>query len=98
MFKDYQAPIINAWNWSFFPLDMVLSICGLAAIRLHKTNDPRWRPLAAFSLALTFCAGFMAISFWAIRLEFDAGWWAANLFLVVWPLWFLVKMTRDLKT
>ncbi|MCP3998008.1 MAG: YvaD family protein [bacterium] len=27
LFKDYEDPIVYAWNWSFFPLDMVLSIC-----------------------------------------------------------------------
>ena len=25
LFKDYDDPIVYAWNWSFFPLDMVLS-------------------------------------------------------------------------
>jgi hypothetical protein len=48
--------------------------------------------LAAFSLALTFCAGFMAICFWAIRLDFDPSWWGAYLFLTIWPLFFLPKL------
>jgi hypothetical protein len=89
LFKDYDDPIVYAWNWSFFPLDMVLSICGLLALRRYSRGDPSWRGLATFSLALTFCAGFMAISFWAIRLDFDPSWWAANLFLTIWPLFFL---------
>ena len=38
LFKDYDNPIIYAWNWSFFPLDMVLSVCGLLAIRRHRQN------------------------------------------------------------
>ena len=91
-FKDYDNPIIYAWTWSLFPLDMVLSICGLHAIRRHAAGDPSWRGLAAFSLALTFCAGFMAICFWAIRLDFDPSWWGANLFLTIWPLFFLPKL------
>lgn len=94
LFKDYHDPIVNAWNWSFFPLDMVLSICGLIAVRRHSRGDASWRPLAAFSLALTFCAGFMAISFWAIRLDFDPMWWAPNLFLTIWPLFFLPQLAR----
>lgn len=94
LFNDYDDPIVYAWNWSFFPLDMVLSACGLLAVRRHARGDPSWRPLAAFSLALTFCAGFMAISFWAIRLDFDPSWWAANLFLAVWPLCFLPRLWR----
>ena len=94
LFKDYHDPIVYAWNWSFFPLDMVLSICGLLAVRRHSRGDPSWRPLAAFSLALTFCAGFMALSFWAIRLDFDPSWWGANLFLAIWPCFFLPRLAR----
>lgn len=95
LFKDYDDPIVYAWNWSFFPLDVVLSICGLLAVRKHARGDASWRPLAAFSLALPFCAGFMAVSFWAIRLDFDPSWWAANLFLAIWPLVFLPKLARE---
>ena len=94
LFKDYHDPVVYAWNWSFFPLDMVLSVCGLLAVRRHARGDPSWRPLAAFSLALTFCAGFMAISFWAIRLDFDPAWWSANLFLAIWPCFFLPRLGR----
>ncbi len=94
LFKDYDDPIVYAWNWSFFPLDMVLSGCGLLALRLHARGHPGWKPLAGFSLALTFCAGFMAISFWAIRLDFDPSWWGANLFLAIWPCFFLRKLAR----
>lgn len=92
LFKDYDDPIVYAWNWSFFPLDMVLSVCGLLAVRRHRHGDPSWPALAAFSLALTFCAGFMAVSFWAIRLDFDPSWWAFNLFLVIWPCVFLPRL------
>lgn len=94
LFKDYDNPIIYAWNWSFFPLDMLLSTCGLLALRRHARGDASWRGLALFSLALTFCAGFMAISFWAIRLDFDPSWWIANLFLTIWPLFFLRTLAR----
>ena len=94
LFKDYHDPLVYAWNWSFFPLDIVLSICGLLAVRRHSRGDASWRPLAAFSLALTFCAGFMAISFWSIRLDFDLSWWAANLFLTLWPCFFLPRLAR----
>ncbi len=94
LFKDYHDPLVYAWNWSFFPLDIVLSICGLLAVRRHSRGDPSWQPLAAFSLALTFCAGFMAVSFWAIRLDFDPAWWGANLFLAIWPCFFLPRLAR----
>ena len=93
LFRDYHDPIVNAWNWSFFPLDMLLSGCGLLALRRHARGE-EWESLAAFSLALTFCAGFMAISFWTIRLDFDPTWWGANLFLTIWPLFFLARLAR----
>ncbi len=95
LFKDYHDPLVYAWNWSFFPLDIVLSICGLLAVRRHSRGDPSWQPLAAFALALTFCAGFMAVSFWAIRLDFDPAWWGANLFLAIWPCFFLPRLARE---
>ena len=38
LFKDYNDPIVVAWNWSFFPLDMVLSACGLLAVRRHAAD------------------------------------------------------------
>jgi hypothetical protein len=34
----------------------------------------------------------MAVSFWAIRLDFDPSWWGANLFLVIWPCIFLPRL------
>ena len=94
LFKDYHDPIVYAWNWSFFPLDLVLSTCGLMAFRRHKRGDRSWLPLAKFSLSLTFCAGFMAISFWTIRMDFDPAWWLPNLFLTIWPLYFLPKLAK----
>ena len=92
LFKDYDQPLVIAWNWSFFPLDMVLSICGLLSLRRHARGDPSWRPLAAFSLALTFCAGFMALCYWVIRADYDLAWWLPNLFLMTWPLYFLPRL------
>jgi hypothetical protein len=67
MFADYSNATIRSWNWSFLPLDIVLSISGLVSLQLSRRDDLRWRPLAILSLAMTVCAGLMAISFWAIR-------------------------------
>ncbi|MCZ6853141.1 MAG: DUF5360 family protein, partial [Gammaproteobacteria bacterium] len=30
MYADYRDQRVVAWNWSFFPLDLVFSITGLA--------------------------------------------------------------------
>lgn len=95
LFKDYKNPLVVAWNWSFFPLDMVLSICGLLGLRLYSTGHPAWRPMLSFSLALTFCAGFMALCYWIIRLDFDLSWWLPNAFIMLWPLYFLPKIYQS---
>ena len=68
---------------------VLVSICGLAAVGLHRAGKAAWRGLAIVSLSLTFCAGLMAISFWAIRGDFDPTWWAVNLALMIWPLFYL---------
>jgi hypothetical protein len=37
------------------------------------------------------CSGLQAISFWAMRCQFDATWWALNGFLLLYPLPYLAK-------
>ena len=91
LYNDYHNPLMYAWNWSFFPLDMVLAIAGLLGVRLFRAGNPAWYPTTLFSIALTFCAGFMAVSFWAITKDFDPSWWIPNLFFAVWPLIFLKR-------
>lgn len=95
LFSDYHDPTVVSWNWSFLPLDLALSATGLAAVWLATRGDPSWRILAAVSLTLTVCAGLMAIAFWAIRCDFDPAWWAANLFLLLWPIPFLVSLACE---
>eukprot|EP01035_Chromulina_nebulosa_P062655 gene62655-85681_t len=82
MYDGYGTPMIDAWNWSFAPLDLSFALTGLASLALARRGDGRWRPLALVSLALTFCAGLMALSFWALRGEFALTWWLPNLLLV----------------
>ena len=94
LFKDYHDPRVMAWNWSFFPLDIFLSITGLMALRLENTGHPNWNSMAAVSLTLTHCAGLMAIAYWAIMGDFDPSWWIPNLFLMLWPLPFLYQLIR----
>jgi len=86
LFKDYDNPILQAWNWSFAPLDLLASALGFAALASARAGNPIWRGLALLSAALTFCAGFMALSFWSIRGDFDFVWWAPNAYLAAWPL------------
>lgn len=56
LFKDYDNPILSAWNWSFLPLDLAVSATGLTALRRAK-RGLRWRELALVSLVLTSCSG-----------------------------------------
>ncbi len=94
LYSDYHNPLVVAWNWSFMPLDIGLSLCGLLAFALLRRNNPTWKGLAIVSLSLTFCAGLMAIGFWAIRGDFDPTWWAINLALLIWPLFYLPALIR----
>ncbi len=94
-YSDYHNPAVVSWNWSFVPLDIILSVVGLASVRLAGLGDARWQPLMVLSLTMTSCAGLMAISFWAVRMEFDAAWWAANLYLFFWPLPYLARSFRQ---
>jgi peptidoglycan biosynthesis protein MviN/MurJ (putative lipid II flippase) len=38
--------------------------------------------LQIISLTLMFCAGLMALSFWALQCWFDVAWWGMNAWLV----------------
>ncbi|MNB98557.1 hypothetical protein D3C75_458130 [compost metagenome] len=92
-FKDYHDPIMVNWNWSFFPLDIMISITGLSSLYLFKRNRPSWRPCALISLVLTFCSGLQAIAFWAFAMDFDMFWWSFNLYLMIYPLFFIKKVS-----
>lgn len=85
LFKDYEDPNIVAWNWSFMPLDILASVTGLYVVS-RALSSKSWQTAALISMTLTFCAGFMAICFWIFQGSFDASWWGANLFLMLWPL------------
>jgi len=89
MYGDHTNPRVVAWNWSFFPLDLVFSIFGYLAISANRRGDPVWRPYALISLVLTMTAGGMAVVYWAILREFDPTWFIPNFVLLVWPLFFI---------
>ena len=81
MYDGYGQPLIDAWNWSFMPVDVLFALCGLSASHLAMPEEWRGR-LYDVALTLMFCAGLMALSFWFIRGEFAPVWWAMNLWLV----------------
>ena len=86
MYAGYGTPMIDAWNWSFAPLDIAFAICGLVSVRLAGAGEARWRGWAIMSLVLTMCAGGMAVGFWALLGSFDLSWWIPNLILLLAPL------------
>jgi hypothetical protein len=94
LFQDYQNPILVAWNWSFLPLDLLISATGLSSILLYQRGNAAWRSLAMVSLVLTLVSGLQAISFWVIRGDFMIEWWIPNLFLLLYPLFFLPSLLK----
>jgi Family of unknown function (DUF5360) len=93
LFRDYANPSVVAWNWSFLPLDLAASISGLMAVRAAR-QGAAFRGFAMVSLVLTSCAGLMAVAYWTVARDFDPSWWAPNLFLLVWPWFFLPGLIR----
>lgn len=94
LFKDYAEPLVVAWNWSFFPLDLAISLTGLSSLWLESRGDRRWPALTLVSLTLTSCSGLMALAFWTLRHDYDATWWLPNAFLLLYPLAFFGPVIR----
>ena len=94
LFKDYKNPLLVAWNWSFFPLDILISFSGFYSIYLYQKQQKRWILIALISLVLTFCSGLQAIAFWTLRTDFDLSWWIPNLFLMIYPTFFIVNILK----
>jgi hypothetical protein len=64
LYAGAGEPRVDAWNWSFFPLDLAFSVTGLAAVAASRKGSASWRPLALISLILTMVAGGMAVGYW----------------------------------
>ncbi len=96
LFKDYKNSIMISWNWSFLPIDLLISFTGFTGLYLYKKRHKAWKVLSLLSLTLTFCSGLMAISFWAIRKDFDLVWWSVNIYLLLYPMFFFKGLVKDL--
>lgn len=96
LYQDYTNPILVGWNWSFMAIDIFISITGLYSYFLLKRGQGAWIGVSIISLILTFSSGLMAISFWSIRLDFDPMWWIPNLFLLIYPMFFIPRLLRML--
>ena len=81
MYSDYQNPLVVAWNWSFFPIDIAFAIIGLTARFAIKADQLRFK-LEIIAGVLMFCAGLMAVTYWTIMGEFDFAWCGVNIWLI----------------
>lgn len=94
LYNDYENPILVDWNWSFLPLDLLISFTGLTSIRLYRQNSASWERWALVSLVFTFVSGLQALAFWTIRGDFDPTWWFFNGILLVYPLFYLPRLFK----
>ena len=90
VYDDYTNPILVAWNWSYFPIDVVFALLGLYAVHLSERGDHgKAKVLVLVALTLMHASGLMAISFWSLRQELDPLWWVPNLYLAAMPFFYI---------
>ncbi len=94
MYSDYENPLVVAWNWSFFPIDVAFAVLGLVS-RYATLRPGLAQQLALIGATLMFCAGIMAISFWIMTGEFDPLWWGLNLWLILLSLTALRALLKE---
>ncbi len=94
MFAGYEKPEVQAWNWSFLPLDILASLTGILG---NTTNRLDKKTLLTISLVLTSVAGGMAVGYWAFIGDFELSWWLPNLVLLLFPIWPLTNFARQSK-
>jgi Family of unknown function (DUF5360) len=95
LFKNYDDPTMVNWNWSFVFLDLLISGTGFLSLFLQRRRARAWRSAALVSLTLTSCSGLQAVSFWLLSRDFDWTWWLPNLYLLLYPIPFIVALARE---
>lgn len=94
MFAGYEKSEVQAWNWSFLPLDILASLTGILGNTTKRLDK---KTLLTISLVLTSVAGGMAVGYWAFIGDFELSWWLPNLVLLLFPIWPLTNFTRQSK-
>jgi hypothetical protein len=94
-YHNYKNPIMISWNWSFFPLDMFISLSGFLCLYYYKKNNDKWRTWCLLSLVFTMSSGVQAISFWFLTNDYSIFWWVFNLYLIVYPILFIRKILKN---
>lgn len=95
LYNNYQNPLLVSWNWSFLSIDLLVSFSGLYSLYLRRKGSAVWTNYAFISLVLTSASGLMAVSFWTATQDFDPLWWTPNLFLLIYPIYFLRLLIRE---
>ncbi len=94
LYNDYTNPLLVDWNWSFLPLDLLVSFTGFRSMWLRRQGHRQWTNWALVSLVLTFASGLQALSFWVLRHDYGPIWWLPNGFLLVYPCLFIPTLLR----
>ncbi|MER7133758.1 DUF5360 family protein [Streptosporangium saharense] len=92
-FADYANPLMVAWNWSFLWIDLLASATGLLSLHLLRRGVRDAGQLMLVSLVLTSASGLMAVAFWTLRGDFSPAWWIPNLYLLLFPLPAILRLT-----
>jgi hypothetical protein len=94
LFKNHDEPLLMDWSRSFMVLYALIACTGLLSLYLAARRSGKALPMALLSLAFSFCAGLQALSFWTLRSDFSWIWWLPNLFLLLYPLPFLLFIVK----
>ncbi|WP_232371663.1 DUF5360 family protein [Leptospira ainazelensis] len=73
-------------------MDLFVSITGFYSLYLRKRKRPEWERMALISLVLSSSSGLQAIAFWSFRTDFDPSWWIPNLYLLLYPIYFVYRL------
>ncbi|MEV8636345.1 DUF5360 family protein [Streptosporangium sp. NPDC051023] len=92
-FADYANPLMVSWNWSFLWIDLPASATGLTSLYLLRRGARNGPQLMLVSLVLTSASGLMAVAFWTLRGDFSLAWWIPNLYLLLFPLPAIARLT-----
>ncbi|MEV7013113.1 DUF5360 family protein [Streptosporangium sp. NPDC051022] len=92
-FADYADPLMVSWNWSFLWIDLPAAATGLTSLLLARGGVRDASQLMLVSLVLTSASGLMAVAFWTLRGDFSLVWWIPNLYLLLFPLPAIARLT-----
>jgi Ni,Fe-hydrogenase I cytochrome b subunit len=95
LFKDNHNPLLMIWYWSFLPLDLLVVATGFTALFFKRYKDDSWTTWAIVSLTITFGTGLQALIFWYLKNEFDPVWCIPNLYLTLYPIYFIHQLSKD---